>query len=84
MKKLKINDLRVKVIAHFHEEGSVLRGDKRGFVDGFEVEVAFETEEADDVVRQALELAHRMCFTEAAITTAVTVKATHIVNRQVF
>lgn len=82
MKKLKINDLRVKVVAHFHEEGSVLRGDKRGHVDGFEVEVSFETEEPEDTVQQALDLAHRMCFTEAAITNAVPVKATHIINRK--
>lgn len=84
MKKLKIQELRVKVVAHFHEEGSVLRGDKRGFVDGFEVEVSFETEVVDEVIRGALDMAHRMCFTEAAITSAVPVTARHIVNHKEF
>lgn len=82
MKKMKISELRVKVTAHFHEEGSVLRGDKRGHVDGFDVEVSFETEETDEAVQKALELAHQMCFTEAAITKAVPVRAKHIVNRR--
>lgn len=80
MRKLTVKDLRVKVIAHFREDGSVLKGDKRGYVDGFEVEISFETEETGEDVQEALELAHRMCFTEAAITQAVPVTAKHVIN----
>ena len=82
MRKLKIKELRVKVTAHFHEEGSVLRGDKRGHVEGFDVEISFETEEAEETIEKALELAHQMCFTEAAITQAVPVRATHAIRRK--
>lgn len=84
MRKLKISNERVKVIAHFHEEGSVLRGDKRGAVDGFEIELSLDTEETDDVIQEVLELTHRMCFTEAAITQAVKVSTKHIVNEKEF
>ena len=82
MKKLDIRNQRVKVTARFHEEGSVLRGDKQGFVDGFDAEVSFDTDESEEVVREVIALAHRMCFTEAAITRAVPVNAKHIVNQK--
>ncbi|MDH5607502.1 MAG: hypothetical protein OEY93_11525 [Anaerolineae bacterium] len=83
MRKLQITNQRVKVTAHFHEEGSVLRGDKQGSVDGFDVEVSFDLEEPDDVILEVIGLTHRMCFTESAITQAVKVNAKHIVNGEV-
>ncbi len=80
MRKLNIIDERVKVTAHFHEEGSVLRGDKHGEIDGFDIEIIIETEEPDEEIEEMIALAHRMCFTEAAISQAVEVNTTHLVN----
>jgi hypothetical protein len=84
MRKLKISRQRVTVVAYFHEEGSVLRGDKRGEVDRIQVEVSFDTEEPDEVIREALALTHRMCFTESVITRAVPVETTHVINERPF
>ena len=84
MRKLKIRNERVTVTARFHEEGSVLRGDKKGEVKAIESEISFDTDEPEEAVREALELAHRMCFTESVIKRAVPVESKHVVNQQEF
>lgn len=80
MRKLNIIDERVKVTAHFHEEGSVLRGDKHGEIDSFDIDIIIETEEPDEKIQEMIRLAHRMCFTEAAISQAVPINTIHHVN----
>ena len=35
----------MNVTAHFHEQGSVLRGDAEGFCDRFEIEILIESDE---------------------------------------
>ena len=84
MRKLKIRNERVTVTARFHEEGSVLRGDKKGEVERIESLITFDTEETDEAIREALELTHRMCFTESVITRAVPVEARHVINQREF
>ena len=66
-KKLALQDERVKVIARFQEQGSVLR-----------LESAAPAEEIAELVR----LAHRMCFTEAALTGQVELTQRHHLNGQ--
>jgi len=62
-----IRNERVKVIAHFHEQGSVLRGDAEGFCDGFEVEISLDSEEPEEQITILIRLARQLCFTEKAL-----------------
>lgn len=66
----------MRVTAHFHEQGSVLRGDAEGFCDGFEVEISIISDEPQEKVSELIRLARRMCFTEKALigTTPLEVK----------
>jgi organic hydroperoxide reductase OsmC/OhrA len=70
----------VNVIAAFYEEGSVLRGDKHGECRGFEIEVSLDSDAPLETIQEMIELAHQMCFTEAAITQAIEVQFTHKLN----
>lgn len=65
----------VRVTAHFHEQGSVLRGDAEGFCDGFEVEISLESDEPEAQIRELIRLARQMCFTEKALVDRVPVTA---------
>jgi hypothetical protein len=80
MRKLTIKNERVKVTAYFHEEGSVLKGDKHGEADGFEIQVLMDSEEPNQAIEEMLALAHRMCFTEAVIKQPVKVSTIHTIN----
>ncbi|MHB8133664.1 MAG: hypothetical protein ACYDH1_05480 [Anaerolineaceae bacterium] len=75
-----IRNERVKVTAHFHEQGSVLRGDAEGFCDGFDVEISFDSEEPEEQITTLLRLARQMCFTEKALVGSVPVQVTQQVN----
>ena len=83
-KKLVIRNERVKVTAHFHEQGSVLRGDAEGFCDGFEVEISFDSEEPGEQITTLIRLARQMCFTEKVLTGSVPVQVTQLVNGKFF
>lgn len=80
MKRIVLTEERVKVLATFHEEGSVLQGTKRGVCEGFEIEVILGSEAPRDVLRELLRLAHQMCFTEAALAAPVPITARHRIN----
>ncbi len=84
IRKLAIRNERVNVTAHFHEQGSVLKGDKAGFCDGFEVEITLDSDEPAEEIETLIRLAHRLCFTEAAMLTPVPVKTRHTLNGQPF
>ena len=73
------NDL-VKVTAHFHEQGSVLRGDAEGFCDGFEVEISIESDEPIETISELIRLARKMCFTEKALIGSVPVSVRQTLN----
>ncbi len=66
-KKLDLIDARSRVIAHFREQGSVLRGDQIGECLGFEIELDFESGEPEGEIRELIRLAEQMCFTRHAI-----------------
>jgi organic hydroperoxide reductase OsmC/OhrA len=78
--KLAIRNERVHVSGHFHEQGSVLRGDAEGFCDGFEVKITLDSEAAQDEIATLIRLARRMCFTEKALTGSTPVTVTQMVN----
>jgi organic hydroperoxide reductase OsmC/OhrA len=68
------------VTARFREEGSVLAGTKEGECLGFEIEVLIEGEEDKAAIEEMIRLAHRMCFTESALTGAMQLKVRHVFN----
>jgi hypothetical protein len=70
------------VTAHFHEQGSVLGGTKEGHCDGIEIEFSLESDEPSDTIAELARAAHRMCFTEDALTQRVTLTKTHLLNGQ--
>lgn len=82
-KRLTIKDERVKVIAHFREEGAVLPGTQQGFCEDFEIEFSANGDLAVEEVSKMIQLAHRMCFTESALTNVVKINARHIYNGQI-
>ena len=81
-KKLALRDERVRVTAHFREQGSVLQGSKEGRCKGFEVELSIQSDEPPEAIAELMRLAHRMCFTEDALSGAVTLTKRHLLNGQ--
>lgn len=79
-KRLSLKDERVKVIAHFREEGAVLAGTQQGFCEDFEIEFSANGELPPEEVSKLLDLAHRMCFTESALSTVVKITTKHFYN----
>ena len=65
---------------HFHEQGSVLKGDAEGFCDSFEIEVLVDSDENEEVISNLISLARQMCFTEKALTGQVKVHVTQTYN----
>ena len=79
-KKLVLRDRRVKVLAHFREQGSVLRGTAEGFCEGFEIEMALESDEPVEEIAELVRMARQMCFTESALAGAVELRHTYSLN----
>jgi len=79
-KKLVLRDERVKVTAHFLEQGSVLRGTSEGRCEGFDLELSIESAEPQAEIVELIRLSHRMCFTEVALTDEVPVRKQHTLN----
>lgn len=82
-KKMVLGDARVKVQAHFREQGSVLRGTAEGYCEGFEVEMAFESEEEEEEIAELIRMARQMCFTESALTEEVELTHRYWLNGRV-
>ncbi len=70
----------MRVTAYFHEQGSVLKGDAEGFCDHFDIEVLVESDETEEKITDLVALARKLCFTEKALTTPVTVNVTQTHN----
>ena len=79
-KRIAIHDERIKVHAHFHEQGSVLRGEAEGFADGLEIDVSLESEAPEEQIRELVRLAHQMCFTEKALAGGLPITIQHTLN----
>ncbi len=80
MRKLALQDERVRVTARFREQGSVLKGTKEGECEGMQVELWLESDEPLAEIADLIRLARRMCFTEDALTRPVDLKVTHWLN----
>jgi organic hydroperoxide reductase OsmC/OhrA len=77
---MNISNEKVTVSAHFHEQGSVLKGDAEGFCDRFEVEIHVDSDANQEDVETLIRLARRLCFTEKALTGEVQVVVTQFIN----
>jgi uncharacterized OsmC-like protein len=81
-KRLTLHNERVKVIAHFREEGSVLGGTQKGICEDFSIELSIDGDEPEEVIATLIRLAHRMCFTESALSNVVKITSSHLFNGQ--
>ncbi len=81
-RKIAIRNERVNVTAHFHEHGSVLRGDAEGFCDGFEIEILIDSDEDSQKIADLVRISRKMCFTEKALMGSVQVKVSQQLNQQ--
>lgn len=77
---MQIRNERVRVTAYFHEQGSVLKGDAEGFCDHFDIEILVDADETDEKITSLIAMARKLCFTEKALTTQVTVNVIQTSN----
>lgn len=82
-RRLTLRNEKVSVVAHFEEEGAVLDGSQQGMCKGFSIELSIESDHKVEDIIKLIRMAHRMCFTESALTGAVEVKTSHLFNGQV-
>ena len=73
---------RVKVIAHFREEGSVLGGTQKGICEDFLIELSIDGDMLQEEIAMLIRLAHSMCFTESALSNVIKIKSNHLFNGQ--
>jgi uncharacterized OsmC-like protein len=82
-KRLALTGERVKVIAHFREEGAVLAGTQQGFCEDFDIELSLNGDLPEEEIETLIRLAHQMCFTESALTGTPKITSRHIYNGRV-
>lgn len=81
-KRLTLRNERVKVIAHFREEGSILGGTQKGICEDFSIQLSIEGDIPRKEIATLIRLAHRMCFTESALSNVVKISSSHLFNGQ--
>jgi uncharacterized OsmC-like protein len=81
-KRLTLRDERIKVIAHFREEGAVLAGTQKGICEGFTIELFINGDMPHEEIITLIRLAHQMCFTESTLSHVVKLTLRHFFNDQ--
>jgi uncharacterized OsmC-like protein len=81
-KKLVLDDATVNVLAHFREQGSVLKGTAQGSCERFDVEMALQSDEPEAEISALIRMARQMCFTESALTERVELTHSFSLNGQ--
>jgi hypothetical protein len=81
-RKTEMKNEHVLVTGHFHEQGSVLKGDAEGFCDGFDVQITLDSSSPQDEIATLVRLARRMCFTEKALVGTIPVRVSQKLNGQ--
>ena len=79
-KKLTIRNEKVNVVANFLETGSILKGDKWGECQTFEIEMQMDSEESEEDIAVLMKLAHEMCFVEDALLRKIEIAYSHSLN----
>ena len=82
-KRLTLKNERVKVIAHFHEDGAVLAGTQQGFCEDFDVELSIDGDLPTEEIKTLIQLAHQMCFTEYALSNKINITSRHLYNGRI-
>ena len=82
-RKLELEEERVHVEAWFKEQGSILAGTKRGSCEGFTIEVTLRGDLETEVIRDLINVAHQMCFTEDVLTNGAKIETVHTYNGEV-
>jgi uncharacterized OsmC-like protein len=82
-KQMTLDDAQVDVLARFREEGSVLRGTAQGACERFEIEMIFESDEAEEEIVELIRMARQMCFTESALKGQVDLAHSYSLNGRV-
>jgi len=78
-----LKDERVRVVAHFREEGAVLAGTQQGFCEDFDIELSLNGDLPKEEILKLIRLAHQMCFTESALKGTPQITSRHVYNGQV-
>ena len=60
----------------------MLQGTQDNTCEGFSIQVSLDSNEAVEEIGKLIHQAHKMCFTEDALTRAITVEASHLLNGQ--
>ena len=58
----------------------MLRGDARGWSEGFAIEITLVSDAPEAEIAELLRLAHQTCFTEDVIGRAIDVDIRHVLN----
>lgn len=73
----------MRVEARFLEQGSIFAGTKRGRCEGFKIELVLRGDQEREEIQDLIHLAHRMCFTEDALTRQVPIETEHRFNGEI-
>jgi uncharacterized OsmC-like protein len=82
-KRLTLKNERVNVIAHFHEQGAVLAGTQLGFCEDFDIELSIDGDLPIEEIKTLIKLAHRMCFTEYALSNEIKITSRNLYNGKI-
>lgn len=80
VKKIELQEERVRVKAEFLERGSILAGTKDGSCRGFEIELILAADHDREEIKELVRVAHHMCFTEHALSHEIPLDVSHILN----
>jgi hypothetical protein len=77
-------DVRIKVTARYHREGSILAGNAKTMCDSIKTELSLDSDEPPERIAQLIKLAEATCFTIAALRNPAPVALDATVNGQPF
>ena len=77
-------NVRIKVTARYHREGSVLAGTAQALCDSITTELSLDSDEPPERVAQLIKMAEATCFTLAALRNPAPVALEATVNGQPF
>ncbi len=80
MLKIKVNHAKVRVVAQFKVNGSVLRGDIHSEMVGVESRLELDSTEPPEKIARLVEMAERGCFIMNALRDPIPVRTEVLVN----
>ena len=60
----------------------MLGGKQQGICEDFSIELSIDGDEPQEEIATLIRLAHRMCFTESALSNVVKITSSHVFNGQ--